>query len=161
MSAGLQSAARSFFAAGLIAVAGVSRDPRQPGSAIFRKLRSTGLEVVPVNPAASVIDGVTCYPDLQSVPGKIAGVIITTAPGVTAQVVRDCVALGIPRVWIHRSMGQGSASAEAARLCREHGISLIDGACPLMFCASADIFHRCLRGALGLFGRLPTPGGSW
>lgn len=161
MSAELQSAARNFFTAGPIAVAGASRHPGQPGNAIFRKLRAAGIEVFPVNPAAREIDGVACYSDLRAIQSKVAGVIVATAPGVTAQVVRDCVALGIPRVWIHRSLGRGSASEEATRLCREHGISLIDGACPMMFCPPVDIFHRCMRGALGLFGKLPRPGGPW
>jgi uncharacterized protein len=161
MSYDLKSATRLFLGSRRIAVAGVSRQLSQPGRGIFRRLRAAGLDVVPVNPAAEVIDGVPCYPSLRGIPGGVDAVIIATNPTVTNEVVRDCVDLGVKRVWIHRSFGQGSASPEATRLCRENGISLIDGACPLMYCPPVDIPHRCLRGLFGLFGRLPKPHGEW
>ncbi len=161
MPTDLTTAAHSFFAAGRIAVAGASRRTDQPGHGIFQRLRAAGLDVVPVNPAATAIDGVHCYPNLAAIPGGAKAVVIATAPAVTTQVVRDCVTLGIKRVWIHRSFGQGSASPEATLLCRENGISLIDGACPLMYCPPVDFAHRCLRGVFGLFRRLPSPDGEW
>jgi predicted CoA-binding protein len=40
------------------AVAGVSRSGKQPANAIFKKLRDSGYEVVPVNPKAVEIEGV-------------------------------------------------------------------------------------------------------
>ena len=161
MPADLKTATAAFFSARRIAVAGASRQADQPGNAIFERLRRAGHEVVPVNPAATAIGGVPCYPSLAAVPEGVDAVVIATAPAVTVQVVRDCIALGIKRVWIHRSFGSGSASAEATRLCREHGIALIDGACPLMYCPPVDFPHRCLRGMFGLFGRLPRPQGDW
>ena len=161
MPTDLKTATRSFFAARRIAVAGASRQVSQPGHGIFQRLRAAGLDVVPVNPAATAIDGVHCYPNLAAIPGGVEAVIIATAPAVTTQVVRNCITLGIKRVWIHRSFGQGSASPEAARLCRENGISLIDGACPLMYCPPVDFPHRCLRGVFGFFGKLPKPDGEW
>jgi hypothetical protein len=161
MPTDLETATRSFFSARRIAVAGASRQANQPGNAILQRLRAAGLDVVPVNPAATAIDGIPCYPNLGAIPGGVEAVVIATAPAVTSQVVRDCVELGIKRVWIHRSFGRGSASPEAARLCRENGISLIDGACPLMYCPPVDFAHRCFRGLFGFFGKLPKPDGEW
>lgn len=161
MPADLNSAVQSFLSSRRIAVAGASRRTDQPGHAIFKRLRAAGLEVVPVNPAATAIDGVHSYPNLTAVPGGVEAVVIVTAPAVTVQVVRECVALGIKRIWVHRAFGTGSSSPEAVRLCRESGISLIDGACPLMYCPPVDMPHRCLRGIFRILGRLPKPHGDW
>ena len=107
------------------------------------------------------IDGIACYANLEAIPGGVDAVVIATAPAATSQVVQDCLRLGIKRVWIHRSFGRGSASPEAARMCRDNDIALIDGACPLMYCPPVDFFHRCLRGLFGVFGKLPKPDGEW
>jgi predicted CoA-binding protein len=153
----LKGAAEDFLSSERIAVAGVSRSPAQAANGIYRKLRSEGYTVVPINPSAGEVEGDPCYPDLASVPDPIEGVIIATHPDVTPEVVRECARLGIRRVWMHRSFGPGSVSEEAVRICREHGIAVIPGACPLMFCRSADVGHRCIRWWLGVRGALPEP----
>jgi hypothetical protein len=51
-----------------IAVAGVSRNPRETANLIFLKFKDAGYEVVPVNPKTNTAEGVTCYPDLASIP---------------------------------------------------------------------------------------------
>jgi hypothetical protein len=66
---------------------------------------------------------------------------------------RECVALGIKHVWMHRSYGQGSVSPTAAAYGRQHGITVIDGGCPLMFDPTADFGHKVMR--LVLASRLP------
>ena len=83
--------------------------------------------------------------------------ILLLRPEKTFDVVRECAELGIRRVWMHRSFGDGNVSEEAVRICREHGIAVIPGACPLMFCRSADLGHRCMRWWLGVRGGLPEP----
>jgi predicted CoA-binding protein len=137
------------------AVAGVSREPGQAANAVFRKLRDTGYEVFPVNPNASMIEGVKCYSHLSSVPGPLDGVVIATAPGVSAQLVRDCSICNVRRVWFHRSFGSGSVSDEAVRECNTRGIDCIVGGCPLMFCEPVDFGHRCMRWWLQRQGRVP------
>ena len=149
-------AVQEFLAARRIAVAGVSRDPRQPANLIFRRLRETGHEVVAVNPAAAEVEGQRCWPDLASVPGEVEAVVVATPPSASVDVVRACAERGIRRVWMHRSFGEGSVSAEAASLCREHGIQLIAGGCPMMYCGKVDVGHRCMRWILDLRGRIET-----
>lgn len=146
---------RDFLAQRHIAVAGVSRDPRQPANAIFRKLRDSGHQVVPINPATAQIEGVACYPDLRSVPIPIDAIVIATRPEAALDLVRQCASLGVTRVWMHRSFGSGSLSDAAVLECRERGMSVIAGACPMMFCEPVDVFHRCMRWVLGVQGRLP------
>jgi predicted CoA-binding protein len=138
-----------------LAVAGVSRDPTQPANAVYRKLRDAGYEVFPVNPNASEVEGTRCYPDPAAIPGPLEGVVIATHPGVSLTVVRQCAERGVPRVWFHRSFGDGSVSGEAVRECEALGIACIIGGCPLMYCKPVDFGHRCMRWWLRRQGRVP------
>jgi uncharacterized protein len=137
------------------AVAGVSRKPQQAANAIFRKLRDSGFDVLPVNPNATEVEGVRCWPDLKSIPGAIDGVVIATHPGAAIGIVRQCAEKGVRRVWFHRSFGTGSVSAEAVAECQAKGIDYIAGGCPLMYCAPVDPAHRCIRYMLSFLGKVP------
>ncbi len=138
-----------------IAVAGVSRDKGQPANAIFRRLKASGYEVLPINPTASEVEGAACYRDLAAAPGPIDGVMIVTSPKASIEVVRQCAQLGIRRVWFHRSIGEGSVSEEAVKECAARGIDAIVGGCPLMFCEPVDIGHKCMKWWFQRQGRVP------
>jgi predicted CoA-binding protein len=153
----LNEAAQEFLAQKRLAVAGVSRSRDQAANVIYRKLRDTGHEVYAVNPQAEEVEGDCCYPDLRSIPERVDGVVVVTPPQAVSAVVRECIELGVPRVWMHRSFGPGSYSQEAERLAREAGITVIAGACPMMFCEPVDLGHRCIRWFLRVSGKLPEP----
>jgi hypothetical protein len=68
---------------------------------------------------------------------------------------RECAALGIDHVWMHRSVGAGSVSAAATDYGRQHGITVIDGGCPLMFAPASDFGHRVMRLMFSLNGNVP------
>jgi hypothetical protein len=154
----LADAAREFLASRRIAVAGVSRDGRQASNAIYRKLKSTGHTVFAINPQADRIEGDVCYHDLSSIPGGVEAVVIATRPDAALEIARHCRELGIRRVWMHRSLGTGSVSEEAVRLCRESHMEVIAGACPMMFCEPVDLAHKCMRTVLAWTGGLPKSG---
>jgi predicted CoA-binding protein len=138
-----------------IAVAGVSRGSGSAANPVFRKLRDCGYEVFPVNPKATEVEGVACHPDLASIPGKLDGVVVATHPDVSASIVRQAAQRQIPRVWLHRSFGQGSVSAAAVQECEKSGIACIVGGCPLMYRDPVDVGHRCMKAVLGWLGRVP------
>ncbi len=138
-----------------IAVTGVARDGQLPANAIYRRLKSCGYDVVPVNPRASEVEGATCYPDLGSVPGTLDAVMVASPPASGVEIVRACAQRGVRQVWFHRSVGDGSVSEEAVRECRAHGIEPIVGGCPMMFCGKVDLAHACMRFVLQLAGRVP------
>jgi len=145
-----------FLAQKNLAVAGVSRNPQgQAANAIFKKLKETGHQVYPINPRTDNVEGEHCYSDLKSIPAKIDGVVICTPAQAAEEIVRECARLGIPRVWMHRAIGPGSVSEAAVRLCQENKITVIAGACPIMYCLPVDFGHKCLRWMLGIFGKLP------
>jgi hypothetical protein len=54
-------------------------------------------------------------------------------------------------------MANGSSvSPSAVDYCREHGISVIAGACPMMYGDGVDFGHTCMRLFMKLTGKLPT-----
>jgi predicted CoA-binding protein len=148
-----------FLAQKRIAVAGVSRDNGHHPAAnlICRRLKSTGHDVFAVNPHMQTFDGDRCYPDVRSIPGGVDGVVIVTRPETTGRIVRDCGNAAVQRVWMHQSIGKGtSVSAEAVEYCRQHDISVIAGACPMMFGPGVDVGHTCMRWFLKFTGGLPA-----
>ena len=154
----LEVKVNDFLAQKRIAVVGVSRNNSGHAAAnlIYRRLKETGHDVFAVNPQMATYEGERCYPDVQSIPGGVDGVVIVTRPEITERIVRDCHDAGIHRVWIHQSLGKGSSvSADAVAYCRQHEISVIAGACPMMYGEGADLGHRCMRAILKVTGRLP------
>ncbi len=150
----MKEAVDDFLAQKRIAVAGVSRSRSEAANLIYRKLRGAGYEVFATNPKATEVEGDACYPDLRSIPGGVDGVVISTTPEIAEQIVRECAEIGTSRVWLHRSFGQGSVSEAAVHYGREHGLSVIPGGCPMMFC-EPDVGHKCMRWILSLTGGLP------
>lgn len=155
----LQAKIDDFLAQKRIAVAGVSRNNSHhpTGNLIYNRLKTTGHDVIPVNPIMQTFEGTPCYPDLRSIPGGVDGVVIVTRPEATEQIVRDCHDAGVLRVWMHRSLGKkgSSVSQEAVEYCSENNIGVIAGACPMMFGPGADFGHTCMRWMLKLTGGLP------
>lgn len=151
----LQEAARDFLAQERIAIVGASRDSRAPANFVLRKLRAAGHEVFPVNPRALNVEGLKCYPDLRSIPDGVDAVVVFTPPRATAGVVKACAVLGINHVWIHRSLGAGSLSAEAMQTDEARSLTLIAGGCPAMFCEPVDFGHRCMRWFLSATHKIP------
>ena len=155
----LETKVQDFLAQKRIAVAGLSRDNSHHPAAklIYRRLKKTGHEVFPVNPNMQSFEGDRCYSDLQSIPGGVDGVVIITRPETTERIVRDCSAAGVRRVWMHQSPAKGSSVSPAAvEYCRQHDISVIAGACPMMFGDGVDFGHGCMRLWMKLTGGLPT-----
>ena len=142
----INEAAAAFLANTRVAVTGVSRTPRDHGSnTVYRRLRDRGYEVFAVNPNASQVEGDRCHRDLASIPEGVQAVIIGTRPEIALDTMRECAQLGIKHVWMHRGPGAGSVSDVATEYGRQHGITVIDGGCPLMFGPTADFGHRVIR----------------
>ena len=156
---------QDFLAQKKIAVIGVS-DKRETGcNSNYKRFKDAGYQVYAVNPRISNYDGAPCYPDLKSIPEKPDAVFILASPKVTEQIVRQCVELGVKHVWMHCMMGtkpglaasMTSVSAEAVKLCRDNGISVIPGACPNQF-LKPDFGHSLMRGLWETFGLMTVEG---
>jgi predicted CoA-binding protein len=130
-----RSTIEDFLAQRHLAFVGVSRDPKQFANTVYRRLRSGGRTLYPVNTAAAgaPIEGDGSYPRLADVPDPVEGVVVMVPASAAAAVVRHAIGRGVPRVWLHRGGGPGSVSDEAVQLCRDAGVAVVDGACRLMF----------------------------
>jgi hypothetical protein len=152
----VKEAAGEFLAHKRIAVTGVSRKPQSHGSNIvYQRLRERGYEVFAVNPNADEVEGDVSFHDLGSIPGGVEAVVIGTRPEFAEESMRECADLGIKQVWMHRSFGKGSVSETATDYGRRHGITVIDGGCPLMFEPTADGAHKVMRFVFTMTGKVP------
>lgn len=133
------------------AVAGVSRDPRSFSARAYVELKGKGHQLYPVNPNAQIIDGDNCYPSLGALPEQVGGVLVFTAPGVTAKVVREAADAGIRRIW----MQQGAEDDESIRICEEEGLEAVSKQCIMMFAEPVAPFHAFHRWVKKLFGGIP------
>jgi len=155
----LEAKVNDFLGQKRIAVAGVSHNNSHHPAAnlIYRRLKTTGHNVFAVNPHMQTFDGDRCYPDVPSIPGGADGVVIVTRPDVTERIVHQCSDAGVRRVWMHQSLAKGSSVSPAAvEYCRRHDISVIAGACPMMFGPGVDFGHTCMWWMMKLTRGLPT-----
>jgi len=152
----IKEAATDFLATKKVAVTGVSRTPGGHGSnVVYKRLKQRGYEVFAVNPNTEIVEGDRAYPDLTSIPGGVEAVVIGTKPETAEATMRECADLGIKNVWMHRSSGAGSVSPAATEYGRAHGVTVIDGGCPLMFDPTADLGHKCMKFFLSMSGAVP------
>lgn len=130
-----------------IAFIGVSRDPKDFSRAVLRELVAHGYDVVPVNPSGTDLDGRPTHATVGSIPGALGGALIMTPAAASAGVVAECIAAGVPRIWLHRGGGPGSVSAEAVASCRAAGVPVVAGECPLMYLEGSKVHavHAAMR----------------
>lgn len=142
-----------------IAIVGVS-DQRETGcNMAYERFKQAGYRLFPVNPRLHEYDGSPCYPDVSSIPETPDAVFILANPGVTEQIVDECIERGVKHVWMHCMMGtkpglaasMTSVSQKAVEKCREHGVQVIPGTCPNQF-LNPEFGHRVMRGLWGLMG---------
>jgi len=152
----VKEAAENFLSCKRIAVTGVSRTPKDHGSnVVYKRLRDRGYDVFAVNPNADRVEGDPCFHGLADIPGGVDAVVIATAPERVEDTVRECEDLGVRQVWMHRSFGTGSVCDEATTYGRDHGMTVIDGGCPLMFGPTADVGHKLMKFVLTRTGKVP------
>jgi predicted CoA-binding protein len=139
----LDAAAR-FLAVRRLAIVGLSRQPQDFTRSIARELVQRGYQIVPVNPGAAGahIEGVQAVSRLQDVQPPVEAALLLTSPGQTDAVLRDCLAAGVKRVWLHRGGGHGAASPGALAFCAANGLDVVHDLCPFMALPGASFPHR-------------------
>lgn len=110
------------------AVVGSFKDESKVAYRIVRSLLRHGYNVFPVNPNAKEVAGLSVYPSVAALPPGVEVVDLVTPPAATEKIVRDCLDLGLTRVW----MQPGAESPAAIVFCKDNGIQVIDHDCVMM-----------------------------
>jgi uncharacterized protein len=137
-----------------IALIGVSRNPQKFGNALLKELTKKGYSVFPVHPELVEVEGTKCYPSLDDLPEEVKNLLLVVQPKVTEEIISNINPQKIHRVWMTRGVGKGSASEKAIQECKNKGIEVVYGFCPLMFVAPSGFhgFHLWMRKT---FGKVP------
>lgn len=127
---------QQFFSSSAYAVLGASTNREKYGNKVLRCYIQHQLTVYPVNPRAEAIEGITCYPDIQSLPAEVKSISVITPPAITEQIVLDAAQKGIQHIW----MQPGAQSPLAVKRCHDAKINVIaDGSCILVALGFKDI----------------------
>ena len=145
------AAIKDFLKLKRIALVGVSRDEKDFSRMIWKEFRDQGYDMVPVNPKAESIDGLTAAPRLAAVMPPPQGVVIMRPRTESLAAAQEAVQCGVKSLWF----SLGTASDEAVRYARDAGCQVIAGECPFMFLKPHAAPHSWHRGLKWIFGSLP------
>jgi predicted CoA-binding protein len=98
----------------VIAVVGLSPDPRRPSHGVARYLQRAGYRIIPVNPLVDEALGEQAFPGLLEVPEHIDLVDVFRRSEYVASIVDDAIAVGAKAVWLQDGV-RDEASAQRAR----------------------------------------------
>ncbi len=108
-----------------VAVVGASSNPEHPSFIVLRYLSEHGYNVIPVNPNEHEILGMTCYPNLSSIPEKVEVVDIFRRSEAVMPVVEEAIKIGAKAIW----MQEGVINEEAAARARDAGLLVVMDKC--------------------------------
>ncbi len=137
---------QSFLTLPSIAIVGVSRKEGSYSRTVFHDLRCSIPKVIPVNPEAEEIDGDPCarsVSDLHPVP---EGVMLLVHAGAVVDVARECILSGVKMLWMRQGESTSPSHRQAAEECRQAGLKVIEGECPLMFLRGGSWIHHAHAG---------------
>ncbi len=146
---------RRFLSIGRIAVIGVSREKKDFTRTIWNEFRKRSIEAIPVHPARHVAEGIQCVGSVKEIHPGVDAALILVGKSAVLNVVSECADAGVRMVWLSGVRGPADISEEAARFCRERGLQLIAGYCPMMFLSGASWFHRLHGTVAKVLGSYP------
>lgn len=112
-----------FLQSSAFGVAGASTHREKYGNKVLRVYLQHKMIVYPVNPHETLIEGVSCLPDVLSLPDEVKSLSIITPPPVTEIIVAQAFQRGIQNIW----MQPGAESASAVEYCHSRNINVIAG----------------------------------
>ncbi len=140
----------SFINSKKIAVVGYSQTGKKFGNMAGKELIARGYEVYPVHPNAREIDGLACYPNLESLEGKADSLLISVKPINVPGVLVEAAQAGLKNIWLQ----QGSWSKEVQLTANRLGLTVVSKRCILMYAPPVTSFHKFHRTIKSIFGGL-------
>ena len=108
-----------------IAVVGMSPKSQRPSNSVASYLIAHGYRVIPINPGHKDILGLTCYPELNAIPGQVDIVDIFRRSSEVGPIVDQAADIGAMAVW----MQQGIINHEAAKKAVKGGLLAVMDRC--------------------------------
>jgi predicted CoA-binding protein len=112
-----------------VAMIGASANPLRPSYTVFSFLRTmTPLQVTPINPTLTEIDGIPAYPSLTAYAAEHGApdiVDVFRKPSELVPIVREAIAVGAKAMWFQ----YGVINEEAIRLADEGGLAVVADRC--------------------------------
>ena len=124
----MQDLIKDFMAQKKFAVVGATDNPEKYGHQVLVNLKNRGYEVYPVNPRLKMVEGLKCYAALSELPEKVDVVDFVVPPKATEAILKDCVELGLDRIWLQ----PGSESENAIGFCEKHNLKVVHSVCVMM-----------------------------
>lgn len=143
----------AFISQSKVAIVGASENKDNFGRMLMEELTKRTYEVFPVNPNYEKVMGKTCMPSVRDLPHDVENIILAIPEILTEEIIDQCLGTPVKRVWMIKGVGRGAYSEEAHQKCKENGIEVVYGFCPMMFYGEGmHKFHFWLRKT---FGRMP------
>jgi len=131
-----------------VAVIGASEDVRKPGYMFVRSMLDLKFkgEIYPVNPKASEILGLKCYPNVSSIPGEVDLAILLIPVGKVLDVLVDCGRAGVKYVIVLTAGFSETGTKEGVErerkiveVARRYGMRIVGPNCMGIYCPSSGI----------------------
>ena len=110
-----------------IAVVGFSPKKERPSHYVSMYMKDNGYDVIPVNPGHKEIAGMTCYPDLESIPEQVDVVDIFRWSEFVLPIVDSAISMGAKAIWMQDRVFHEDAAQKA----KDAGILVIMDNCML------------------------------
>lgn len=116
-----------------VAVLGASQNPERYSNKAMHALARAGHEVVPINPAQKIIDGIAVTANLAAIVGPIDTITVYVNPSLIDAMVADILRVKPRRVIFN----PGAESTSAEKSLRDAGIDVIE-ACTLVMLSTGQ-----------------------
>jgi uncharacterized protein len=110
-----------------IAVVGLSNKRFRPSFGVAQYMQRNGYRIIPVNPFEQEVLGEKCYPDLDSIAGRVDIVDIFRRAEFVPEIVDAAIRIGARAVW----MQEGIEHPEAAQKAAAAGLMVVMDRCIL------------------------------
>ena len=96
-----------------IAVVGFSPKKERPSHYVSIYMKNNGYDVIPVNPGHKEIAGMTCYPDLESIPEQVDVVDIFRRSEFVLPIVDSAIYISAKAIWMQDRVFHECAAQKA------------------------------------------------
>ena len=110
-----------------IAVVGFSPKKERPSHYVSMYMKDNGYDVIPVNPGHKEIAGMTCYPDLESIPEQVDVVDIFRRSEFVLPIVDSAIYISAKAIWMQDRVFHEDAAQKA----KDSGLLVIMNNCIL------------------------------